>query len=138
MKLSGKRPNTLGVNNGRLAPCPDKPNCVSSLAGAGEGSSIDDNPRHVHPFRFTGDPLAVIPRLRQIIEDSPRATVVTADERYLHAEFESRLLGFVDDVEFLVMPDQGIVHVRSAARLGYSDFGVNRARVEELRERFES
>ena len=138
MKLSGKRPKNPGVREGRLAPCPNKPNCVSSLSGAGEGSSIEDNPQHVHPFRFVGDPLAVIPRLRQIVESWPRATVVTADERYLHAEFESRLLGFVDDVEFYVMPDEGTIHVRSAARLGYSDFGVNRARIEELRERFES
>lgn len=96
-----------------------------------------EDPHHIQPFRFEGDPAQVLPRLRRIIERQPRARVVSQEHDYLHAEFESRLFGFVDDVEFRLVPQERQVHVRSAARLGYSDFGVNRARLEFLREQFE-
>jgi len=71
--------------------------------------------------------------LRRIVESFPRTTIVTVDGDYLHATFASRIFRFVDDVEFLVDRDAGVVHVRSASRVGYGDMGVNRRRVEEIR-----
>ncbi len=115
---------------GRLAPCPNKPNCVSSQAEDGE--------QRVEPLAFTGSPEDVIDRLRRIVVDMPRTRIVSADERYLHAEFRSRIFRFTDDVELLVDPEAGVVHVRSASRTGYSDLGANRKRVEALRSAFAS
>ncbi len=125
---AGTPPDNLGVRDGRLAPCPPSPNCVSSQA-------TDDGHR-VAPLRYTDSRDAAQARLREIIESSPRARVVTAQPGYLRAEFTSRIPRFVDDVEFW-FPREPLVHVRSASRLGHSDFGVNRARVEEIRSRYE-
>ena len=71
--------------------------------------------------------------VREAVARMPRTRIVAEADGYLHAECESRLLGFVDDLELHLRPDQGVVAVRSASRLGYSDMGVNRARVESLR-----
>jgi uncharacterized protein (DUF1499 family) len=131
LKLSGKRPDNLGVSGGRLAPCPHKPNCVSSQAKPG-------SPHCVKPLRFQGDARTALERLEQIIRALPRTTLVERRDDYLYAEFSSALLGFVDDVEFYVVPQEGVIHLRSASRMGYSDFGVNLARVEDLRRKFES
>ncbi len=132
--LAGKRPRTLGLQNGRLRPCPNRPNCVCSQQ---EADVRGEGPHHVHPFTFEGSPAAAWKRLRRVIEARPDATIITDDGRYLHAEFRSRLMGFVDDLECLLDPAHSRIEVRSASRLGYSDFGVNRARVEELREAFD-
>ena len=82
------------------------------------------------------DPAKAIPALRGVVESLPRTRVVSVTDSYLHAEFRSRIFGFVDDVEFLVDAGAGAVHVRSASRTGYSDLGVNRKRVEEIRAAF--
>ena len=111
-----------------LAPCPDRPNCVSSLA--------EDDDNRVEPLAFEGEPEEALARLRRIIEEMPRATVDEVDGAYLKARFKSRVFGFTDDLELLVDAQAGVVHVRSASRVGYSDFGVNRKRVEEIRSRF--
>lgn len=121
---AGSPPDDLGLRDGRLAPCPPSPNCVSSQAA--------DADHRVEPFRYAGSREAAQARLREVIDSVPRARVVTAGDGYLRAEFSSRILRFVDDVEFW-FPGEPVVHVRSASRLGYSDFGVNRARVEDLR-----
>jgi uncharacterized protein (DUF1499 family) len=110
-----------------LAPCPETPNCVCSQAA---GSA------HVAPFAFAGDPQTVMARLQSAVASMPRVRLLVASPTYLHAEARSRVLGFVDDVEFLLDPAAGIIHVRSASRLGRSDFGVNRRRVEAIRARF--
>lgn len=122
------RPGNLGIHAGRLADCPRTPNCVGSSAG--------DAAHRIEPLHFTGCADAAFARLRRFVAESPGAAIITADDRYLHAEFTSRLFRFVDDVEFLVDADAGVIHVRSASRVGKSDLGVNRARVEALRERF--
>ncbi|MNC92870.1 hypothetical protein D3C83_93790 [compost metagenome] len=75
--------------------------------------------------------------VRKAVETMARATVVRHERDYLYAEFRSKLLGFVDDVEFTYDEKAGVIHVRSASRLGRKDFGVNRARVEALRSRLE-
>ena len=131
-KLSGKRPANLGSKNGKLAPVVKKPNNVSSQADVG------DRAHYVAPLKFTGDATVAFQKLLKMVQSQPRASVVTQDGQYLHAEFSSPLMGFVDDVEFLLAPEQGLIHVRSAARLGYSDLGVNRKRAESLRAQFES
>lgn len=120
---SGTAPSHLGVRDGRLAPCPDSPNCVCSQA---------DDPRHaIAALPLPGSPEASRTRLLEILAREPRVRVVEQQERYLRAEFTSRLLRFVDDVEFLIGEQQ--IDVRSASRLGHSDLGVNRERIERLR-----
>jgi uncharacterized protein (DUF1499 family) len=113
---------------GRLRPCPSSPNCVSSQA--------DDDAHRVEPLAFTGDPAAAMERLRRSVESLPGARIVSARDGYLHAEFTSRIFRFVDDVELLLDPEAGVVHVRSASRVGYSDLGANRRRVEAIRRAF--
>jgi len=125
--FAGKRPSYLGVHDGKLAPCPRTPNCVSSQADP------RDKTHYVAPIRFRGTPVQAMAAVRAAIERMPRATVVVHDPDYLYAEFRSRLMGFVDDVEFTYDDKVGVIQVRSASRLGRSDFGVNRRRIEAIR-----
>lgn len=123
-----ERPDDLGAEAGRLAECPDRPNCVSSQAEDGE--------HRVEPLPLAGDPETAMERWRGAVESMARTRVVTFDPgRYLHAESTSLIFRFVDDLELLADPAEGVVHVRSASRVGHSDLGVNRRRVEELRRR---
>lgn len=119
-------PSGLGVRDGKLAPCPDSPNCVSSQADA------SDSAHYSPPITFSGDPARVRERLRQVLESRPRVTVLRDEPDYLYAEFRSRWFGFVDDVEFWIDPEAGLIHFRSASRVGYSDLGVNRSRMERI------
>ena len=119
-----RRPDNLGVTNGLLAPCKRTPNCVSSQADP------SDREHYIAPLK------ASMAEVRQAVESLPRTRIVLAHSNYLYAEFRSQLLGFVDDVEFFF--DGAIVQVRSASRLGRRDFGVNRARIQEIRRRVES
>jgi uncharacterized protein (DUF1499 family) len=121
--FSGTRPDNLGVKNGRFAPCRPTPNCVSSQADPA------DKEHYIAPIAFGG----TMPELRRAVESMTRATVISEEGNYLYAEYKSALLGYVDDVELLLDESARIVHVRSASRLGRSDFGVNRKRIEELR-----
>ena len=116
-----RRPGNLGIDHGRLAPCKRTPNCVSSQANPA------DREHYIAPLAYAG----TIAELRRIIERLPRATVIREAPDYLYAEFRTRLLRYVDDVEFL--KSGSVLHVRSASRLGRRDFGVNRRRVEEIR-----
>ena len=129
MSFFAARPTGLGVTDGSLAPCPDKPNCVSSQAS--------DEAHRIEPIPYNGDAASAINALKQIIEREPRATVVTSNDDYIHAEFASRLFRFVDDVEFYVDSPDNLIHMRSASRVGHSDLGVNRKRMEELRSAFQ-
>jgi uncharacterized protein (DUF1499 family) len=130
--FSWKRPDDLGLRHGRLAPCKPTPNCVSSQADAA------DAVHYVAPIAFPGDAAAAMAAARKAVESMPRARVLRHEENYLHAEFRSRLLRFVDDVEFTCDEAAGVIHVRSASRLGRYDFGANRERVEALRARIEA
>lgn len=108
-----------------LKPCPNKPNCVSSLA---------NNTAHfVEPLKYQGDWLITKQALVETIQCIPRAQIVVNDDRYLHIVFKSKIFGFLDDVEFLFDTAVHVIHVRSASRLGHYDFGVNRKRVRKLR-----
>ena len=123
--FAGKRPSNLGVSAGRLAPCPEKPNCVSSQA--------TDAAHRIAPISYAGTATETMARLKSIVTAMPRVTVITQSADYLHAECKSALLGFVDDLELYVDSAANVVHMRSASRVGYSDLGVNRKRVEEIR-----
>ncbi len=122
------RPAGLGVHQGQLAPCPSSPNCVSSMAS---------DPRHaLPPLPVTGAAPQAMQRLQAIVAGQPGARVVSVDERYLHAEFTSRIFRFVDDVEFLLDEGedggQAVIHFRSASRVGHWDLGANRRRMETI------
>ncbi len=127
LSFPGTRPNTLGVQNGQLAACPNTPNCVSSQAPA------TDAEHSVAPIAYVGDGKVAIAKLKTLIEGSERTKIIEASDTYIYAEFASKLMGFVDDVEFYADDSAKVIHVRSASRLGQSDLGVNRKRVEELR-----
>lgn len=122
---AGSPPTDLGVRNGRLAPCPDSPNCVSSQA--------DNETHRIAPLTYSGPPESLLRELTGILESNPGAEIVEAREGYVRAEFRSRILGFVDDAEFMWQSPGRTIEVRSASRLGYGDFGVNRERIEHLR-----
>jgi len=128
LKLAGPRPSNLGVHDGRLAECPRAPKCVSSQA---------TTRRHaIAPLPLRGTVQASMQRLVDLLLEWPEAELITEQPGYLHAEFTTALLGFVDDVEFLPIPDEGVVHVRSCSRLGYSDLGTNRSRIESIRDAY--
>jgi uncharacterized protein (DUF1499 family) len=117
--FSWKRPQNLGVRDGRLAACKRSPNCVSSQ------SSPSDAEHYIAPIHGS------MAAARDALRAMPRSTIVEDKGDYLYAEFRSRLLRYVDDVELFF--DGQVIHVRSCSRLGRRDFGVNRRRVEELR-----
>ena len=125
--FSWKRPDDLGVTNGRLAPCKRTPNCVSSQADPADAE------HYIAPIAFRGTAAQAMAAARRAIESMERTTIVHEEPGYTYAEFRSKLLGYVDDVELLYDEKAGVFHVRSASRLGRRDFGVNRKRIEELR-----
>lgn len=129
--FSWKRPDYLGVKDGRLARPKSTPNCVSSQADPADAE------HYIAPIPFKGDGAAAMAAVRRAVEGMRDATVVRHDGGYLYAEYRSKLMRFVDDVEFFHDGKAGLIHVRSASRLGRRDFGVNRARVESLRARIE-
>lgn len=123
--LSGKRPADLGVADGRLKSCPRSPNCVSSDAA--------DRSHAVDALAIKGPADKAWQAAKRAAAELPGAAIVSSTEDYLHVECTSRLMGFVDDLELHLRPASGEIAVRSASRLGYSDMGVNRKRVEMLR-----
>ncbi len=125
LHFSGSRPDNLGIQSGQLAACPTTPNCVSS-----QGQDADHT---IAPLRYTSTPEAAFSKLKTIVRSLPRTQIVSETETYLYAEFSSKLMGFVDDVEFSLDPSAQLIQVRSASRLGESDLGVNRDRVESIR-----
>ena len=127
--FSWKRPDNLGVKDGRLAPPKSTPNCVSSQADAADAE------HYIAPIPFKGDVPAAMAAVRKAVEGMTDATVIRQDGGYLYAEYRTKLMRFVDDVEFFYDDKAGLIHVRSASRLGRRDMGVNRARVEALRAR---
>jgi uncharacterized protein (DUF1499 family) len=130
--FAGKTPPNLGVKDGRLASCGRRLNCVCSQAAP------DDEVRYVAPIPFKGSAADAIAAAQRAVASMERGRVAGVAGNYLHAEFRSKVMGFVDDVEFTFDERAGVLHVRSASRLGRRDFGVNRARVEALRARLVS
>ena len=118
-----------GLTDSGLRPCPDSPNCVTSQGG--------DQKHGIAPIAYQSSRAEAYSAIRQIVSQQKGATIVAEDENYLHAEFRTTIMRFVDDVEFWFPVDQSVIHVRSASRLGYSDLGVNRKRVDRLRALFD-
>jgi uncharacterized protein (DUF1499 family) len=129
--FSWKRPENLGVRDGRLPPCRRTPNCVSSQADPA------DPEHYIAPIAFRGGADQAIAAVRAAVEGMPDTRVIRSEPGYLYAEFRTRVMRFVDDVEFASDPAAAVIHVRSASRLGRRDFGVNRERVEALRRALE-
>ena len=112
----------------RISPCPTSPNCVSSLS--------EDEKQHVEPFKYSGSFEKARQHLISVLEKTPRTRLVKIQDNYLHAEIRSLIFRFVDDVQFFMPADESIIHIKSASRSGFYDFGVNRRRVEHLRMAF--
>lgn len=122
----------LGVINGKLADCPSSPNCVSSHA------PVSDM-HHIETIVFKGSRVDAHSQVLAVLESSKRTKIVVNEQDYIHAEFTSALFRFVDDVEFLLSEErngQVVIDIRSASRVGHSDFGVNRKRMEAIRRKF--
>ena len=111
-----------------LAPCPNTPNCVSTLA--------EDPEKKMDPIPYEGELEAARTLLLQILDSEPRVKLERRDERYVHAVFTSAIFRFKDDVEFLFDQERRLIHFRSASRVGRSDMGVNRERMERISARF--
>lgn len=122
----GSRPDTLGVSDSRLAACPATSNCVCS---------DDEAPHFIEPFELAAEPRQAWRTLQETLSSTARSRVVTRTSDYLHAEATSLVFRFVDDVEFHLRAADSLIAVRSASRLGSYDFGVNRRRIESLRDR---
>lgn len=118
-----------GLGDGRLRPCPSSSNCVCSEEFDGEAS--------IPPLAFDGDPRGAFVSLLAFLRAEPRVELVTVETDYVHAVFKTRILRFRDDVEFRLDAAGGVIHVRSASRVGYSDLGANRERVESIRARWD-
>ena len=124
--VSRKKP-PVGMVNGRLSPCSTRPNCVCS--------EDEDLPSYVKPLAFSGSADSSWEIARRIIREMG-GKIVREDGFYLWATFSTSLFRFVDDLELRMDEDNELIHVRSASRVGYSDMGVNRKRIEDLRARF--
>lgn len=122
----GVRPTDLIRADGRLSPCPQRPNCVSSV--------VDEaDPQYIPPFNSHGNLADDIKKLERLIGSQPRSRIVERQDRLLWVEFESLVFRYVDDLIFRLVPEDGVIEVRSSSRLGHSDLGVNRRRLEKLR-----
>lgn len=130
--LRGKAPQDLGFKDGKLKRISRTPNCVSSQAALWP----DDRQKEystIAPFKATGDGSAEMKKIADALKAMPRTVIVSQTSDYIYAQSTTSLLKFTDDVEFAVDAAAGVIHVRSASRLGQKDFGANRARVEAIR-----
>jgi len=130
MGCSGAIPK-LGINSGQLMPCPAKPNCVSS--------QTTDKNQFIQPIHFSGTRQEAQQRLLQVLQALQQTKIVAAQENYIRVEFTSKVFRFIDDAEFYFQSAENgktIINLRSASRIGHSDFGVNRARIEQIRNKF--
>lgn len=128
--------NAFDPATGQFVACPDSPNCVSTQTPG------DDKEHAIAPLSYTGSAIAAKERLITVMNEMPRTTVITDEAveggHYLHVEFRSFLFRFVDDVEFFINETTNSIDFRSASRVGYSDLGVNRKRMEEIRTKFQA
>ena len=135
--FKGTAPTNLGVREGRLNPPSSTPNSVTSQAAL-----YPDHPMRasaqIEPLALKGDGLATLAKIKAIVEGMPGAVVVRSEPDYLYAQFTTRLMRFVDDTEFWFDPAAGMIQVRSASRVGKGDMGVNRARIETVRQQLAS
>jgi uncharacterized protein (DUF1499 family) len=131
MSLFSKRLDNLGLTEGQLRAYPSSPNCVCSSADS------SDTEHAIEPLVIPEGLEQPLEKLVAVMESLPRATIVKREDSYLHVEFRSPWLRFVDDVEFQIVLEENLIHVRSASRIGHSDLGVNRRRVEQIRQQWQ-
>ena len=129
MSRASTRRTDLGNRDGTLAVCPDSPNCVSSFA--------TESMHFIPPITFDGQPKAALQTVVDIVSGMDGVRIVAKDDDYVHCEFSTPIFGFVDDLELVLDCDESVIHVRSASRVGHSDFGVNRKRVYEILRKFD-
>ncbi|MCB0326805.1 MAG: DUF1499 domain-containing protein [Bdellovibrionales bacterium] len=115
-----------GIKHGKLLKCPNSPNCVST-------SELSTSKKYVRPLPFSHSAFALKDIIRSYFRDQTAYTKVHEGEFYFHYEFRSKIFKFVDDVELLISPEDQIIHIRSASRVGYWDLGANRRRVSHIR-----
>lgn len=135
--LRGSPPSERGLRDGKLKPPSRTTNSVSSQAALWPASEYDVEYAKIEPLRFSGDAIAAMNRLRDVLKAWPGAMIVEDRPEYIAVEFETRWLRFVDDAEFLLDPAERVIDVRSQSRLGSNDFGVNRKRIEALRRKLD-
>ena len=125
-KTSAPQGSSLGVKNGKLAPCKSSPNCVSSQA---------KDKHYLSPISYQN-----LNQARQtiltLLEELPNSEIVEKKEHYIRAEVKSNFFNFIDDVEFYFSEQEKKIHFRSAARSGYWDLGVNKRRMKKIRNEF--
>ena len=130
MACAGSIPE-LGLNNDQFVACPQSPNCVSS--------QITDKKHFIQPIYFTGTRQETQSQLLQILQTLQRTNIIDIQDNYIRVEFASKIFRFIDDVEFYfpaTKTDKTIIYFRSASRLGYSDLGANKKRIEQIRQTF--
>lgn len=132
--FSGRAPDNIGVRGGKLKPPAKTPNSVTSQADLWPDANQREYAR-IAPIGLQGDGKATIDKIAAVIEDLPGSKLVERRNDYLYAQFTTPLMRFTDDVEFWFDAAAGVVQVRSASRVGRKDFGVNRARIENIRAR---
>ena len=121
---SKQPPDHMQFTEGNLSPCPNRPNCVSTQS--------HDSRHAMPPLPFLGTKDQSKNRIIEIIKGMERSKIIDTSDSYIHAQFRTRFLRFIDDVEFLFDDAARLVHFRSASRLGYYDFGLNRRRMSEI------
>ena len=129
MNQISKIENQIGITDGKLAPCPKSPNCVST--------QVSDKKHRIKPLKYSSTLKEAKLKILDIIESLKRTKIINETEDYIHAEFRTRTFKFVDDVEFYFDDTGKIIHFRSASRVGWSDMGVNRKRMEKIRKLYE-
>lgn len=122
-------PDDLGWQDGSFTRCAKLMNCVSS-------TDAEDRDTYITPISYTGSAQDAHDTILRILNTMDRVTLITDTEQYIHVEFRSLMNGFIDDTEFYIDPDSNVIHVKSSARLGESDLGVNRNRIESIRQQF--
>ena len=119
-----KTKKPIGITDGKFHPCPNSPNCVSTQSS--------DRRHKIDPIKYNTSLEEAKKKILKIIDSLKRTRIITNSENYIHIEFRTAVFRFVDDVEFYFDDSEKLVHFRSAARLGYSDMGVNRKRMENI------
>jgi uncharacterized protein (DUF1499 family) len=134
--LSGKQPNNIGVNNERLKPPSKTRNSVSSQAHLHtDHAQIQYASIEPLPLK-NNNAMASMQALIAVLKSTPGVTIVDAKPDYIYAHSQTKVLKFIDDMEFWVNPAKNIIEVRSASRLGREDFGVNRKRIDAIRAQY--
>lgn len=117
--------SNLGVKDNYLSPCPETPNCVVS--------QNTDETHKISPIIYHTDLATARETLVKVLTVVPRTEIIEEEDNYIRAQSKSRIFGFVDDLEFYFPSDEQVIHLRSASRVGESDLGVNRRRLEQIR-----